>query len=85
MSNEKELCDFCGGELLSGKKNLEFKVKNEIILCRHIPAKICTECGEAYLDAETSEKVEIFLKNAKQLKPLEYIPMAVYESSLVLR
>ena len=84
MSKEKELCDFCGGELLPGKKNLEFKVSNEVILCRDIPGKICTECGEAYLDAETSEKLEKFLKNAKQLKPSGYIPIAVYEPSLVL-
>ncbi|MBU1487645.1 type II toxin-antitoxin system MqsA family antitoxin [bacterium] len=84
MTKEKELCDFCGGELLSGKRDLEFKARHEIILCRDIPAKICTECGEAYLDAETSEKVERFLKSAKQLRPSEYIPMAVYEPSLGL-
>ncbi|MBU1600231.1 type II toxin-antitoxin system MqsA family antitoxin [bacterium] len=82
---EKELCDFCGGEILFGKKDLEFKISNEIILCRDIPGKICTECGEAYLDAETSEKIERFLKEAKQVRPSEYIPMAVYETSLVLR
>ncbi|MBU0567116.1 type II toxin-antitoxin system MqsA family antitoxin [bacterium] len=85
LIKERELCDFCGGELLSGKKDLEFKVKGEMVLCQDIPSKICTECGEAYLDAETSEKVEWFLKSTKQVRPSKYIPMAVYEPSLVLR
>ncbi len=85
MSKEKELCDFCEGELLWGKKDLEFKVSGEIVLCRNIPANICVECGEAYLDAEISEKVEGFLKNVRQLRPSQYIPIAVYEPSLVLR
>lgn len=85
MKKQKELCDFCGGELFPGKKDLEFTVGGKTILCREIPANICRQCGEAYLDAIISEKVEKFLKKAKRVKPEKYIPLPVYTPSVILK
>jgi len=85
MSKRKEFCDFCGGELRRGKKDLEFKAVGKVVLCRDLPVSICSQCGEAYLDAETSEKVEKFLKKVSKIPPEKYIPVPVFAPSVVLR
>lgn len=85
MGKRKEFCDFCGGELHRGKKVLEFKVSDEVVLCRDLPVSICGQCGEAYLDAGTSEKVEKFLKKVSRIAPEEDIPIPVFTPSVVLR
>jgi len=85
MAKKKELCDFCGGELFHGTKDLEFKAGGETILCRDMPANICRQCGEAYLDGKTSEKVEKLLKKAYHDNPEKYVPLPVYGPSAVLK
>jgi len=85
MDKKKEFCDFCGGELRPGRKDLEFKAVGKVVLCRDLPANICCQCGEAYLDAEISEKVEKFLKKVSKISPEKYIPVPVFAPSVVLR
>jgi len=36
-----------------------------VIVVRDVPARICTTCGEEYLDAETMKQVEEIVDSAK--------------------
>ncbi|MDZ7261337.1 MAG: type II toxin-antitoxin system MqsA family antitoxin [candidate division KSB1 bacterium] len=82
--SKKDLCDFCEGELKSQIIDLDLKVNGELLIIENIPAEVCEQCGEYYLSAEVSEKIDAFIEEFKSIKPERYIPTPVYSSSVVL-
>jgi len=78
MSKISDQCDFCGGELVSGKTTLEIWHKGDLVIIRDVPADICQQCGEAYLSVETSEQLDRFLDEHHRYKPERYIPVPQY-------
>lgn len=80
----KDLCDFCGGELKHRIIDLDLKVKGKIVICKGVPADVCGQCGEPYLDANTSAKIDLFLEGIEKKKPIKYVPVPVFPSSAVL-
>ena len=55
-------CTFCiNGETKPGKTKSIIEEDGIVVIIRDIPADVCTNCGEAYLDDSTAEKLdEIF-------------------------
>ena len=80
----KDLCDFCGGELAPGMVNLDLHVRKKLMVCENLPAQVCNQCGEKYFDAEVSEKIDDFIQRSQQVKPIRYIPVPVFPRELVL-
>ena len=81
--DDKDLCDFCGGELKRGLIDLELKIKGERVICRGVPADVCGQCEEWYIGAETSRKLDMFLKVRKKEKPERYIPVPIFSPKTV--
>ena len=76
--SEKDLCDFCGGELETKRIDYEFRVKKEMIMIHAVKAEVCGQCGQSYIDAQTEEKIEEIYQTRNQIKPLRYIPVPVF-------
>ena len=80
-----DLCDICGGELLHNQTtDLEVWWKGELIVCRGLPADVCSQCGEAYFSAEVSEGLDRFLAEHHRHRPTRYIPVPEYSAEAVL-
>lgn len=47
-------CVICKGNLISGKVNHIVDTNGHIIIIKNVPANICTQCGEYYLDTKTA-------------------------------
>ena len=48
-----------------------------MFVVRHVPAEVCDQCGEAWIDDETSARLEELLANVKERKAeVEIIDMA---------
>jgi len=56
-------CTFCKGNLKKSKTDFIVKIKNEVVSIKNVPAYICDQCGEAYFDAESSEKIDKIMKD----------------------
>ena len=57
-------CVICkNGKTLRGKATVTIERGGSIIVIKDVPADICQNCGECYLDAEMTKKV---LKRADQ-------------------
>lgn len=82
---EKDLCDFCGGELKNKKVNLELHIQKKLVICEGLPADVCKQCGEKYFNAEVSAKIDRFVKKYLGMKPSRYIPVPVFTGDLVLK
>ena len=50
-------CPLCKGEILDGVTNLTFEKETEhILVVSGVPARVCQQCGETFIDMETVKK-----------------------------
>ncbi len=84
MKPKRDLCDLCGGELAPGKTSLEIRYNGELIILNDIQATICGQCGESYLTADISEKLDRFLAEYRQHRPTRYIPVPEFSAKMIL-
>ncbi len=58
-------CPLCKGNTVSGTTILPFEMKNgKVIVVLNVPARICNQCGEEYVDMEVVRNVEMLLDRA---------------------
>ena len=59
-------CPLCAGDMEKGTTTLTFnKAPEETIVVRNVPAEVCAQCGEAFIDFQTTQKVEKVIKAAE--------------------
>ncbi|WP_300379925.1 type II toxin-antitoxin system MqsA family antitoxin [Clostridium sp.] len=51
-------CVMCKGKLIEGKVNHIVDINGHIIIIKNVPANICTQCGEYYIDNKTALVLE---------------------------
>lgn len=55
-------CHVCGGEVARNKfVNEVLEVEGRRVLVEHIPAEVCTRCGEATFSRETTERIRLLV------------------------
>jgi len=80
MSSIVDRCDLCGGELRPGTTTLEIWQGEELIVIKGVAAEVCQQCGEAYISAEVSEKLDHFLAEHQRYRPERYIAVPQYSA-----
>lgn len=60
-------CALCKGNLTRGKVNHIIDLENGIII-KNVPANICNQCGEYYVDTKTAIKLEEIVDELKRNK-----------------
>ncbi len=68
MSESKERCPTCGGDRVSGQTTFTADLGFGVIVIRDVPATVCDQCGEEWLDDQTLEHIEHLVDHAKQAK-----------------
>lgn len=61
-------CEFCKAELINGKVNHIVDLGDGIIIIKNVPANICRQCGEYYVDTQTALKLENIVDRVKKEK-----------------
>ncbi len=51
-------CAVCGGELQATTITHEEKRDSHIYLSQNVPAKVCTACGEIWIDEEVLQQID---------------------------
>jgi len=75
--NSNSSCPICGGTFNLGTTTFTVDFGKGVFVVRHVPAEICNQCGEAWIDDDTSAKLEEMLENAKlRNAAIEVIDMA---------
>jgi len=60
-------CPLCKGNMEPGTTILPFDMKNgRVIVVLNVPARICEQCGEEYVDMEVVRNVEALLDRAER-------------------
>ncbi len=51
-------CFFCKGKLTDGTTTFMTEIDGCAVIIKNVPAKICTQCGEASFSDEVAKKLE---------------------------
>ena len=70
-------CPLCSGFVETGKTTFTVDLSTGVVIVRNIPAAICSQCGEEWIDDLTMQAVEkITLRARQQNTQLEMVSMA---------
>ncbi len=69
-------CPLCKGHMIKGTTTFTVDYEKGVIVVRHVPALVCAQCGEAWIEDEQSAKLEALVQEAKNhARQLEVIDM----------
>ena len=68
MKGEADMsCPLCKGNMVSGTTILPFDMKDgRVIVVLNVPALICEQCGEEYIDMNVTRNVEELINRAER-------------------
>ncbi len=70
-----EKCPLCGGEKKSGTTTYSVDLGFGVVVVRDVPAKICNQCGEEWIEDRIAKELERIVDNARLAHcELEVVP-----------
>ena len=77
MKQHPTHCPFCSGLVESSKTTFTVDLNTGVVVVRNIPAAVCSQCGEEWIDDATMQTIERIALRARQEKTqLEMVSMA---------
>ncbi len=71
-------CHVCGGETARDEFVSEvLEMDDRRLLVEHIPARVCTRCGEPAFSGETTERIRLLVHGTG--RPARTVPLDVFE------
>lgn len=61
-----EKCPLCGGEKKQGHTIYSVDLNFGVVVVKKVPAMICSQCGEEWIDSKTAKKLENIVNSARQ-------------------
>ena len=59
-------CPLCQGSIAEGSATFTVDLGEGIVVVRDIPAQVCSQCGEEWLDDTTAIKLEAIVDSARK-------------------
>ncbi len=66
MSNSHGRCPLCGGEKEPGTTTFAVDLQFGVVVVRQVPALVCTQCGDAWIDDRVAERLEVVVADARR-------------------
>jgi YgiT-type zinc finger domain-containing protein len=77
MKNIPTKCPICAGKIEAGKTTFTVDLTTGVVVVRNVPAFVCNQCGEDWIEDKISMKIEkIATRARKENAHLEMISMA---------
>lgn len=74
---KENLCPICGGGLESGRTSFTVDYTSGLVVVRDVPALVCSQCGESWIQDGIAEKLENIVQEAKRNhREFEVVKMA---------
>lgn len=68
---QKQLCAVCGGELRETTITHEERRGDQLYLFQNVPAKVCTACGEIWIDEEILQALDRLITEGVPMRRVE--------------
>ncbi|MBL7798157.1 MAG: type II toxin-antitoxin system MqsA family antitoxin [Saprospiraceae bacterium] len=66
MNHIPTVCPLCNGKIKPGTTTFSLDLQSGVIVVRKVPAHICQQCGEEWLDDEQAANLEKIVARARQ-------------------
>jgi YgiT-type zinc finger domain-containing protein len=70
-------CVFCGGKVEKKMVTFSYEEDEKYLLVEHVPAEVCTQCGERTYSPQVTDELLKFAK--KESKPAKTIEVPVFD------
>ena len=60
------VCPICKGNMEENMVNFPIDLKTRFILVKEVPALVCEQCGEFFIDDEIQIRIEKIIKDIKK-------------------
>jgi YgiT-type zinc finger domain-containing protein len=71
FSHKKDICAVCGGELRATTITHEERRGTDIYLFQHVPAQVCSVCGEIWIEEKTLQEIDRLIKTGEPTRRVE--------------
>jgi YgiT-type zinc finger domain-containing protein len=68
-------CALCGGIVKDEVVTLDLRVEGELVVIEDIPMGVCQHCGEKYISAKISKKIDNTLTQKSKAKKKLEVPV----------
>jgi len=65
---QPDKCPLCGGMKELGHTTFSVDLGDGLVVVRHVPATICNQCGEEWIENQTAQQLETIVEEARQKK-----------------
>ncbi|MCD6225395.1 MAG: YgiT-type zinc finger protein [Deltaproteobacteria bacterium] len=66
MGENLNKCFFCGGKIKQIKMgNFDYRLEGKLYVVKDIPAGLCVQCGEKYITAQASKKINRLIEEGR--------------------
>lgn len=66
MNHDLGRCPLCGGEKEPGTTTFTVDLSFGVLVVRDVPALVCSQCGEAWIEDEVAAKLEALVADARR-------------------
>ena len=77
-----DTCEFCEGTVEHQQIRARFHFRGQTIYVDHVPAWVCTKCGEQYFDAPVYKRLEQIARQRERITETVCFPLAEYDMAL---
>jgi YgiT-type zinc finger domain-containing protein len=70
MSKNIGCCPLCGGEKQPGTTTFAVDLKFGVVVVREVPAFVCVQCGDAWIDDPVAAKLENIVAEVRRKQTL---------------
>lgn len=75
-------CSFCGGEVINGRVELDYRYRGELFIFQDVPSGVCQQCGEKYLIGKVSKEIERRIKEKSKWSKTINVPVNKFSEAL---
>ncbi len=69
-------CPICSGEIGDGRTTFTIDIGSGVVVVRHVPARVCAQCGEDWIQDPIAERLEQIVTEARTVgKVVEVIDL----------
>lgn len=65
-ASDEDRCPICGGRRVSGTTTFAVDLGFGVVVVRNVPAQVCEQCGEAWLDDTVAARLERYVEEARE-------------------